>query len=142
MELPLRVVVLNPPVGVAFAVQQGRTDLLQPTAVHKDLIAFDFSVRVGDEISGDGPNFLGPFAQGPRGGRFVYVNSGQLAGQPNSCWRRRAKVSLGGISWSLVKATMKKSGGVLEAQINGLGRDRGPSCGTVPFASDWRIATR
>lgn len=84
------------------------------------------------------PNFLGPFTQGPRGARFVYVNSGTLAGQANTKWTRRAKVPLSGITWAMIK---RAKGAILEARIDGVGRDGGPACGTVPLLDGgWRIA--
>ncbi len=47
--------------------------------------------RAGGSRRADGlPNFLGPFVQGPPVGLFVYVNSGTLAGQSDSCWTRRS----------------------------------------------------
>jgi hypothetical protein len=83
--------------------------------------------------------FLGPFTQGPPTARFVYVTSGQSAGQPGSCWNRRAKIPLGGITWSLLEQVLAKKGAVLEVQIEGTGRDGGPACATVPLARTWRV---
>jgi hypothetical protein len=138
-DLRLRIVVLHPPAGVSFAVQEGRSALLRPTEVKKDHIAFEFGVRLGDPIPGDQPNFLGSFAQGPRGGRFVYVNSGKRAGQNDSCWDRRAKVPLGGLTWPLVKSAQRKRGAVIEARMDGGGRDGGPACGSVALVSAWQV---
>lgn len=138
-DLQLRIVVLHPPAGVSFAVQEGRSALLPPVEVQKDQIAFGFAVRVGKETPAAEPNFLGPFAQGPRGGRFVYVNSGKRAGQQDSCWDRRAKVSLGGVTWPLVKSALAKRGAVIEARINGAGRDGGPASGSVTLVGKWRV---
>ena len=129
--LDLRIVVLHPPAGVSFAVQEGRSALLPPIEVQKDQIAFRFTVRVDKQAPGDEPNFLGSFTQGPRGARFVYVNSGKRAGQKDSCWDRRAKVPLGGLTWSLVKSALARRGAVIEARLNGVGADGGPTCGSV-----------
>ena len=94
-------------------------------------------MRVRDDRS-DVLNFLGPFAQGPVGGRFVYVNSGTLGGQPDSGWTRRAKVPLGGIAWSLIQ---KAAGSIIEVRIAGTARDGGPACATVPLlGGGWKIA--
>jgi hypothetical protein len=89
-ELRLRIVVINPPAGVAFAVQRGRSELLPPTQQTPTEISFEFSVRVADPNGGE-PNFLGPFAHGKVAERFVYVNSGRRAGYARSSWDRRAK---------------------------------------------------
>ena len=137
-DLQLRVVVLRPPPGVSFVVQEGRSALLPPTVVEKDRISFRFAVRVGKGAPGDAPNFLGPFAQGPRGGRFVYVNSGKHAGQAGSPWDRRAKIPLGGITWSLVEAAGARPQGLLEARIEGTGRDGGPVCASVKSVA-WKV---
>jgi hypothetical protein len=139
LELALRIVVMNPPAGVAFALQEGQSALLLPSEIRKQHIAFAFSVRVGDKVTGEGPNFLGSFIQGPRGGRFVYVNSGKRAGQINTEWDRRAKVPLAGIGWTLIKAATARSGAVVEGRINGAGRDGGPSCGSVDLIDAWRV---
>ena len=139
MELAVRIVVMNPPAGVAFAVQEGQSALLLPTDIRKQHVAFAFSVRVCDKVAGEGPNFLGSFVQGPRGGRFVYVNSGKRAGQTNTEWDRRAKVPLAGIGWTLIKAATARPGAVVEGRVNGVGGDGGPSCGSVSLIDAWRV---
>jgi len=132
-NVALRIVVENPP--VRFAVQRGKDELLEATSSSAKEQVFEFSVRARDDGS-DAPNFLGPFAQGPVGGRFVYVNSGIMAGDANSGWQRRAKVPLGGITWSMIK-----KGSVIEARIRGTARDGGPACATVPLlGGGWKIA--
>jgi hypothetical protein len=132
-KVSLRIIVENPP--VRFAVQRGKDELLQATSTTAKQLVFEFSVRARDDRS-DGPNFLGPFAQGPAGGRFVYVNSGTSAGEAGSPWTRRAKVPLGGITWSMIK-----KGSVIEARIEGTARDGGPACATVPLlGGGWKIA--
>jgi hypothetical protein len=138
--LPLRIVVVDPPSGVVFALQRGRSELESPTVAAGEESTFALSVRVGPR-SDPSPNFLGPFAQGPKGGRFVYVNAGTLAGQADSCWTRRAKVSLEGITWALVDEALAGPGKVLEARLAGTGRDGGPACATVPLlGGGWRVA--
>lgn len=137
-ELRLRIVVVDPPASVAFAVQRGRSELLPPARQTPAELVFDFSVRVAQTKSGE-PNFLGPFAQGTVGERFVYVNSGQRAGEAQSCWDRRAKVHLKDIGWPLVKKALA-NGGTLEARIEGTSRDGGPACATVPLlGGGWRV---
>jgi len=132
-NVALRIIVENPP--VRFAVQRGKDELLEAASSSAKEQVFEFSVRVRDDGSG-APNFLGPFAQGPVGGRFVYVNSGIMAGDANSDWQRRAKVPLSGIAWSMIK-----KGSVIEARISGTARDGGPACATVPLlGGGWKIA--
>jgi hypothetical protein len=137
--LPLRVTLVNPPAGVLFAVQRGKAELETPSMSDGTELSFDFNVRIGDRDD-ELPNFLGPFVQGPRGGRFVYVNSGTLAGQWGSCWTRRAKVGLKEIGWDLIDQILAQSSLSLEAKIAGRARDGGPACATVPLLGDgWTI---
>jgi hypothetical protein len=139
MEVPFRILVLNPPPGVTFRVQRGRTELLAPSSETATSIAFDFTLRV--ERHADGSlRLLGPFAQGPPTGRFVYVNSGKHAGQGESCWDRRAKVRLRDLPASLIEQAAS-TGAVIETQIAGTGRDGGPACATVPLVGGWRIVS-
>ncbi len=135
-NLQVRVVVRHPPPGVSFAVQKGRSGLVPPVEIHKDQIVFGFVVRLGKSTQGAKPNFLGPFAQGPRAARFVYLNAGRHAGQPDSCWDRRAKIPLGGLTWSIVKSALATRGAV-EARVDAVGRDGGPACGSVDVF--WRV---
>jgi hypothetical protein len=128
-ELPLRIIVDNPPRGVTFQMQRGRGELIPPIHTTTAALIFEFSVRVGQRPTGE-PNFLGPFAQGPPSARFVYINSGTLAGQADSCWSRRAKVPLTGITWAMVDRA-RTGGGALEAHIQGAGRDGSPVCASV-----------
>ena len=138
-ELRLRVNVLNPPKDVRFQMQRGRAELVPPARESGRALQFDFTVRIGKRPNGE-PNFLGAMTQGPPDARFVYVNSGTLAGQPESCWTRRAKIPLTGITWALIDAAVR--GGVaLETEMPGLGRDGGPTCATVKSIS-WRLANR
>jgi hypothetical protein len=135
-EISLRVIVENPP--VRFAVQRGKDELLAAASASAEQLVFEFSVRVRDDRPDGTPNFLGPFAQGPVGGRFIYVNSGTMGGELHSGWTRRAKVPLGGITWSLIK---KAGGSVIEARISGTARDGGPACATVPLLDGgWKLA--
>jgi hypothetical protein len=139
-EVPIRIRVLGPPRDVRFGVQRGRAEIVGPTEVTPTEIRFDLPLRVGDGRADGLPNFLGPFAQGPPAGRFLYVNSGTLAGQPDSCWTRRAKVPFRSVTWAMVEEVLAKAGQVLEARIVGTAGDGGPACATVPLLDGgWRV---
>jgi hypothetical protein len=129
-ELPLRITLVHPPSGVVFCLQRGRADLVPPTEASGEQVSFDFTLRVHGDRTGGPPNLRGAFAQGPPATRFVYVNSGTLAGQEDSCWTRRAKVPLSGITWELIE-TVSKPGTVLEARIPGIAKDGGPVCASI-----------
>jgi len=139
-EVSLRIVVVDPPAGIRFAVQRGKNELLEPRSAKGELI-FEFPIRVRNDGAEGSPNFLGPYAQGPRDARFVYVNSGTMAGEPASPWTRRAKIPLGGITWAMIGKA--KAGSVIEAKIAGTGRDGGPACATVPLLDrGWKVSTQ
>lgn len=139
-EPTFRITMVRPPSGVTFRLQRGKDELVPPTEATDEHLSFDFTLRVhGDRESGP-PNFRGPLAQGPPASRFVYVNSGTLAGQADSCWTRRAKVPLTSISWDLIEQALSEPGTVLEARIAGTGKDGGPACATVPLLDGgWKI---
>ena len=139
-ELKLRIVVRHPPRGVTFAVQRGRAELLAPRTDSHDALVFDFSVRVGTTAAGARPRFLGPYTQGPVAARFVYVNAGRSAGQPESRWQRRAKIPLGSITDEQIEAAGRTSGGCIETEFNGTSADGGPTCATVKTIR-WRVVT-
>ena len=139
MEIPFRITVLHPPAGVMFRLQRGRSELVAPSRETADAISFDFTLRVEHDAARGAIRLLGPCAQGPPAKRFVYVNSGKRAGQAASCWDRRAKVPLGGLSASMIEEAAAIPQAVIEAQIAGTGRDGGPACATVPLAGRWRV---
>ena len=138
--MKLRVVIVSPPEGVVFAVQRGRAGLLLPTIWSTALIKFDLDLRVGGVLADGSPNYLGEFAQGTPVDRFVYINSGTLAGQPASCWTRRAKLKLGSIP-AEIAAAAAQSGQVVDARVPGTMADGGPVCASIkPHAVTWSLA--
>src|SRR5258705_7919750 len=92
-EVPIQIIVVSPPMDVLFAVQQGKDEVLSPVLSTGEDVTFDLTLRVGAKECKE-PNFLGPHVQGPKHSRFLYLNSGTCAGQKDSCWTRRAKISL------------------------------------------------
>jgi hypothetical protein len=138
VEVPLRIVLVGPPLGVAFALQRGKDELVSRQVADGEELAFELTVRAKGEPGSGPPNFLGPFAQGTPADRFVYVNSGARAGEPASCWDRRAKVRLAGITWEMVEQVRQGQAAVIEARIPGTSRDGGPICaGAAPIAG-WK----
>jgi len=137
--VPLRITLVAPPADVVFCLQRGRDELVSATRSTGAPLSFDFEVRARPAADGAAPTFLGPFTQGPPASRFVYVNSGALAGESGSCWTRRAKVPLAGISAAMVKK-VGASGARIEARIQGTARDGGPACATCrPLADGWSV---
>ena len=68
------------------------------------------------------PNFLGPLTHGPTTGRFIYINIGKSAGQFDSCWERRLKIPLDGITWEMIEKASTKM--LLEAPVAWDGQGR------------------
>lgn len=140
-ELPIRVTVVGPPPNVTFAIQRGKDELLAPSKVSAQSMTFDLSVRVAEGKGNSAPNVLGPYAQGKPDDRYLYLNSGTMAGQKNTVWTRRAKIKTGGITWELVEETLTTPGAVLEVVIDGVAKDGGPCCATVPLVGGgWRVS--
>lgn len=137
--LPFRVIVSAPPSGVAMMVQRGRDELLRPVVVSKDELNFEFEIDV--DLAGEDHNFLGKYAQGPKNARFVYVNSGTYAGEQHSCWSRRAKLSLITIRREQVESVIRGKSLLLETTMPGVGKDGGPTCGSVKGV-EWKVVKR
>lgn len=138
-EIPFRIIVTGPLSGVEMKIQKGRDELIGPATDSKANKVFEFSLLA--DLDPSVPNFLGPFAQGPKDARFIYLNSGTSAGEVGSCWTRRAKLSLMSISKELVESVLRAPGARFEAEIPGLGRDGGPICAGVK-GLEWRIAAK
>lgn len=126
-EVTLRIVLKQPPAGVDFGVQKGRGSTYETVQTQrskgKDL-EFEIAVKAKGGRKGATPNFLGPFVQGPPSERFLYVDIGTYAGQRNTCWSRRLKIPLSGITWEMI--TSEKA---LVAKVPATGGDGGPACG-------------
>ena len=140
-ELTLRIVLEKPPVDVDFGLQKGRGSdyetIQKQRSKAKDLY-FEFTVRVKAGRKGATPTFLGPFVQGPPDARFVYLDIGTLAGQTDSCWSRRLKIPLSGITPDMIDRVSNSSEAVLETRVPGTGRDGGPTCATVKPFDGWK----
>ena len=134
-EVTLRIVLLRPPAGVDFGLQKGRGsayETVQRQRSDGQDVAFELSVGAKGNRAAS-PTFVGPFVQGPSGGRFMYVDIGTYAGQTDTVWSRRLKVPLTGISWDMIESRK-----ILEARVPGTGKDGGPSCATVKPFDGWR----
>ena len=136
-EITLRVVLEHPPKGVDFGLQKGRGSAYETTQKQrsdgKDL-TFEFTPVIKDSGSDAIAVLSGPFVQGPPGERFVYIGIGTFAGQVDSCWSRRLKIPLAGITIKMLQA-----GKVLEARVPGTGRDGSPRCATVKDFEGWKL---
>lgn len=135
LRLRLRLHDLPPPVpGLeVFGAVQIRRDVEQITPLGDgpmELTA-EFEI-VASAAADDGVDFRGPYVQGKRGDRFVYVSWG-LADDPDDFGMyRRAKVILDEIPTALL------DGSDLVASIQGTSADGGPVCARVrPESVAW-----
>jgi hypothetical protein len=137
----MRITVVDPPPNIAWALQLGRDELVNPSATTEARISFEFSVEV---VAGDSPDAFrlrGRAVQGRPGERFVYLCVGSYAGQPGAPASGRAKVSLEGINGELLDSVHAKRSAVLEARFAGTARDGGPARASVKLLGDgWHVA--
>ena len=139
-EITLRIVLETPPPGVDFGIQKGRGSAYETIQTQRSTggdLSFEFSVAVKAASAGGSADFGGPIVQGPRGGRFVYVDIGTYAGQRDTRWSRRLKIPLTGITSDLIRQASSGTNGVLEARVPGTGKDGGPSCASVKGFEGW-----
>ena len=140
-EPTLRIVLEKPTAGVDFGLQKGRGgdyETIQTQRSKGKDLHFEFVVRA-KAIGKDSANFLGPFVQGPTGGRFVYIDIGTYAGQTETGWSRRLKIPLRGITWKMIEEAIAGES-FLETRVAGTGKDGSPSCATPKPFSGWKLA--
>ena len=141
-ELTLRIVLEKPPAGVDFGLQKGRGSdyetIQKQRSKAKDL-RFEFTIGLKASHKDGTPAFAGPLVQGPSNERFIYIDIGTCAGQTDSCWSRRLKIPLSGITWDIIERLLANSESVLETRVPGTGKDGGPTCATVKPFSGWKL---
>jgi uncharacterized protein DUF5990 len=117
------------PLGDAFRFGLQDTEgALAPAARLPDgRLYWDFTLRVKE--GGAEPNFLGRFASGPAGDRFIYLAWLSI---PRGVWINRVKARLSDLDWPLVRDAAA-TGRPLTADLTG----RSPGGGRVPV--DWRL---
>ena len=98
----LRIGVIDPLADVIYALQPRNGDLDAPVKKMTGALWFEIVLRLGASLANGQLNFLGDSACGPSSDRFLYINSGQRAGQAQSIWNRRAKIKLASLPATLV----------------------------------------
>ena len=134
----------KPPAGVDYAVQIGRGTAYETIGRQRSTgedLRFEFGVGLGTSRPA-APDFRGRVVQGPRSQRFVYIGIGTFAGQADSCWSRRLKVPLTGVTWTMVDDAFADAEMVLETRVRSSGRDGSPSCATVKPFDRWKLTRR
>ena len=135
-ELTLRIILEKPTTGVDFGLQKGHGSNYETVQTQRSVgknLSFECPVRISRAQDGSA-NFLGPFAQGPVGQKFIYIDIGTYAGQTETCWSRRLKIPLYGISWKMIDGASS-----LETRVPGTGKDGSPACATVKQFAGWRV---
>jgi hypothetical protein len=140
--VPLRIVLVDPPPGVDFGIQEGKGNDYKTIAIQRskasDLV-LECTINVKGNRADGPPNFGGPISQGPPTGRFIYIDIGKSAGQLDSCWQRRIKIPFGGITWDMIDSLQEKPKRLLQATIPGTSKDGGPSCATMKPIDGWKV---
>lgn len=132
--ITLRLTIRDPFPGVAYSLQNKKSEPVGPVIAGEGPLSFDAPVRVAP-----GPRFLGEFvrSEGPAR-RFVYIAIGTAAGDCSSPWSRRAKIDIHTLPAELLEKAL--AGAVLEAMLPGKAKDGGPACATVRPIGAWRVA--
>ena len=149
----LRIICLGPPDPERFSAEFG----LQDNSTTSDWLIHSGKKQANGDIrfececrvrTGTGsPNFLGEFVHGPPAKRFLYLSwkpKDWRPGQeeriqtPTSCWVRRMKIHLGGITRALIKEATQPNR-LLQTSVAGTANDGGPNCASVPLIGGWRV---
>ena len=129
----LRLRILDPLPGVAYSLQNKKSEPVGQITAGDGPITFDVPVRVAP-----GPKFYGDFVRSEGASRrFVYIAIGEQAGQRPSAWSRRAKIDIHPLSAELLEKAL--AGGVLEAKLPGRAKDGGPACATLRPIGEWLV---
>jgi len=138
-ELNLRIILIQPPPDVDYALLQGHGSRFQPIQIRRSNgndLRFDFTIEVS--LKSNSLAFAGPFVQGPADDRFVYIGVGTFAAQSGP-WNRRLKIPLSGIAPQMIE-----SAGILQATLPGTAKDGTPSCAyawrkSVAPSWNWKV---
>ena len=152
-KLALRIVVVSPPVGVNFSLENDKGNLVSITQSTGKDITFDFDTVVKAHRNTGTPNFTGAFARGTPSKRFFYVNIGKLADQADCEWERRVKIWISSgypkfniqkeVTWQIVKEVSQNPNKVLMTRYMGTDKDGAPSCATCTLIDGgWVVAER
>jgi hypothetical protein len=136
-EITLQIILVKPPPQVVFGLQKGsgnNYETVQKQIPAANDLIFTFTILVkGDRVKDRIPKLSGSFVQGSADNKFVYIDIGTCAGQPDTIWSRRLKVPLKGITWKDIDSLPAHS--MLQTIVPGTAKDGGPNCATVkPFA--------
>lgn len=106
-----------------------------------DLFPADVDEAVWDfEVSPHNDDFRGPYVQGRKGDRFIYLSWGTVGDDGTFEMFRRAKLMLGAVDGQVIEDAAQP-GRRLEATLALTGGDGGPRCAALrPPAISWTAA--
>jgi len=140
VEIPIRIILAEPPTGVLYALQRGKVELVSRSRSNGSDLVFDLTLTLAGQLESGAPRFTGSFAQGPAAERFVYITIGKSAGDFASPWQRRAKIHVSGITWGMVEKALAKPGSVIAARFAGTDKKGEPSCASMrPIENGWVV---
>ena len=122
IAVAIRIILAAPPKGADFGVQEGKGNDFKTVQVQRSEasdLQFECRIAVKGNRADGPPNFLGSIVQGPPNGRFIYIDIGKSAGQIDSCWQRRIKIPLQGITWEMIDSVAETPKRLLQATIPG-----------------------
>jgi hypothetical protein len=130
--ITLRLTIEDPVPGLAYSLQNKKSEPVGRVVAGSGPLSFDVPVRVAP-----GPRFLGEFvrSEGPTR-RFVYIAIGLQAGDGSAPWSRRAKIDIHDLPPDLLQAAL--AGAVVEARLPGRDKAGGPACATLRRLTGWK----
>jgi len=140
-EITLHITLQKPPGAVHYGIQKGSGSKYETILIQQPVaedLQFEFTIAVKTAKNGS-LDFSGPIVQGAAGERFVYIDIGTYAGESNSVWGRRLKIPLYTISQDVLNKLLADDKIKLHTNVNGIGKDGGPNCGTVKPFEGWVI---
>src|SRR5262249_19680230 len=124
-QITLRLTIGDPVPGVAYSLQNKKSEPVGMVAAEDRPLSFDVPVEVAP-----GPRFLGEFVRSEGPTRlFVYIAIGGQAGGSTSPWSRRAKIDIHDLPAELLEKAV--DGSIVEAHLPGRDKDGGPACATL-----------
>src|SRR5579875_1955187 len=123
-EITLRLTIEDPVSGLAYALQNKKSEPVGAVVAGTEPLSFEVPVQVAP-----GPRFPGEFVRSEgQTRRFVYIAIGAQAGDGASPWSRRAKIDIHDLPPELLDRAL--AGEVLEARLAAKDKQGGPACAT------------
>ena len=143
MDLKLHINLQKPPADILFGLQKGTgndCEIVQSQQFTSSDLHFNFTIEVkGDQQKDLFPDFKGPFVQGPKAGRFIYIVIRGIPGSPAELCNGRMKIPLTGIAWEVIGKAKISTTPTLETSVPGTGKNGAPAYATVKPFEGWVV---